>query len=435
MGRSALQLSVWNLGAVLATMLQGCERSGGSNESDAHDHDCEDGGCCDTGCYYGDEYGVPQCAGPSDCYVGELCSGGQCEESLSSVAHCEALAYEEIPLPAELQAGAIPLAFVQHDLLVDAGDTAVLLGADGQLHDLGFDLQWTTAVRVADIDADGDGDLVAVHPTGDAIAILHADGAGGFGEGLVVPAGGDIVVLTTADLDDDGSVEVVTAEWTGGNAYAVVVHAGADLQAVAQTLAPDGDGLLATGNWIGAAASDVVAHVAGMTSVWEGTQLSHSWLDDEWSQALASYDASRTLVVGDLDADGYDDVVLGATMGARDGSWRAVRILAGGQYDVVANRSWIVDPVPFQNGTGRTIVAEIDGDGAADVVSVGNHRVHFLFGAQGRPAEPRCATELAPDGLPTESDLLPVAGDLDGDGRDELAISNGTTMMLLRISP
>jgi hypothetical protein len=216
--------------------------------------------------------------------------------------------------------------------------------------------------------------------------------------------------LATGDFDDDGYHDLVIAapaEDLPGAEGAGVVHV-------------------------------IYGSAGGLVSA--GSQL---WsLDDPL--VLGTADAADlfgfSLAAGDFDDDGYDDLAVGvpndsAGAGGRAG---AVNVLFGGPSGLTStgNQRWYATAVSaaYEDGCrfGEALAAgDFDGDGFSDLavgahlddffdqLNVGSTRV--LFGSAAGPTADRDVYLLGPEAGGWQGKAL-AAGDLDGDGDDDLAI-------------
>lgn len=239
----------------------------------------------------------------------------------------------------------------------------------------------------------------------DKVAIVLADGAGGFKKPETVTGAADITAIGSGDFDGDGQRDLVLG--------ALDVH----------LLAGDGSGrfgthvrsgtgwvhALAVGDFNGDQRDDVAAALdSGRVAILVG----------EPGPALrvaAALDTQQagSLVAGDFDRDGHVDLAVldrlsGAVavqLGKGDGTFRAA---ASPSSEVAANA--------------LLVAADLDGDKILDVATVNaaGQLVVFPGKGDGGFGEGRTARAgTAPTGL--------VAADLDGDGRVDLAAANAET--------
>jgi hypothetical protein len=152
-----------------------------------------------------------------------------------------------------------------------------------------------------------------------------------------------------------------------------------------------------------------------------------------------------TCAVGDIDSDGRDDLAVAATDDALDGSG-AVYIFEAhtlGDSIVGTYEANVVLDTEIEDAAAVDRIqldGDLDGDGRADLVTRGatapleadqSIRLFFGYGLFDGSSRDLLApdAEWAPqDGWPRE-DLMPFhAGDLNGDGRDDLAVADTATL-------
>lgn len=139
--------------------------------------------------------------------------------------------------------------------------------------------------------------------------------------------------------------------------------------------------------------------------------------------------------IGDVNADGYDDVAAGAPRyGSPSNNEGRIAVFLGGANGLQAGPAWTFDSDQTGARLGVAISrgADFDGDGFSDFAAgaprfsggQSNEGRVFVFrgSATGLPATPSAILEVdAPDarfGMHVE-----VVGDVDGDGREDLAVS------------
>ncbi len=216
-----------------------------------------------------------------------------------------------------------------------------------------------------DVDGDGRPDLAGI--AGGAIALLRGDGAGGFAPLDAPAAPASVQMLTAGDFDGDGRVDLL-------------VFAGS------QTL-PSNTAFVYPGAGAGAFGPPRAVTLPGR------------YLEI----GLGS------LVTGDLDGDGIDDVVLFP--------WRGdVRVLFGGRDGFRAGQDLYLGYYPLS-----VLLADLDRDGALDIVGSGNPKVGsstlvvYLNDGHGVVRQ-TVQRNLRPGVSP------PAVADFDGDGHLDVAI-------------
>ena len=295
-----------------------------------------------------------------------------------------------------------------------------------------FDGAGVAACPLPDIDGDGDPELVIGAPYSDAAGpssgrVYVVDGGAlspGMDLGIVATARitgeqvGDELgwSVATGDFDGDGRGDLVTGGWrndgSGENAGAVYVFWGATLAAGGDIAAGDADVILR-----GEAAYDLLG----------------------WGLAN----------VGDVDGDGTDDLALSAykaniVSASGDALWDAGRLHlflggslpASGVVDLNSADVVIDGSDLYANMGGVIDGGDLDDDGLSDVVlsganaepaGVGSGRAYVLDGSTLTTAPPLTAAgaDLVVDGVAPGDNagrFVKIVDDLDGDGRDELAV-------------
>ncbi len=280
------------------------------------------------------------------------------------------------PIDAGDSARAIAVADFDRDGALDVGvlndhrTVGVLLGdrlgGFGPREEIGRG-DWLWAIRAEDLGADGDADLVVAG--GEDLLVLQNDGAGALGPSRLHVAGADDTALwfrtvDGADLDGDGFPEIVASN--EATPELVVTRS-------------RGDGSLAA------------------------------------TRVLASDDDTRGFVIADLDADGDPDL---ATAGY-DALHVSIHLGDGG------GRFETVSTVDVEHSPGAIVAADMDGDGDVDLATLNRSRreltvlwndgaarfemEHFDGGAEGRLA----------------------TADLDANGAADIVVSGGHEVQVL----
>ncbi|MES2639337.1 MAG: MopE-related protein [Myxococcota bacterium] len=320
------------------------------------------------------------------------------------------------------------------DLLVgtqdrDAGEVALIYRPDapGELSDADAifagempDDAFGTAITSADVDGDGQDDILVGAPANDDAAnragkvylweggsyggAVSADDAPAAWTGPTSGAAGAGTALATGDLDGDGYRDIVigapTADEGGTDAGAVYVVYGMS--------------------------------IASGTSSLTGADVTILGLDpsDQLGGALAT---------GDLDGDSADDLVISALY-ADDGATNAgtVYVVAGGalaasaDIDMTATCQFST-PGPSARLGSALLLADIDGSGlldlfvggsteAASATNAGKVYGNYDPGLTCVPAANLSETIVAGTAVSANLGSTLAAGDLDGDGTDDLVV-------------
>jgi hypothetical protein len=329
----------------------------------------------------------------------------------------------------------------------------------------------TYALVAADLDGDGDTDLVAANEQGNSVSVFLNRGDGAF-DGLPddFATGSYPTAVAVADFNRDGIPDVVTADYHG-NSVSVLLGAGDGTLGLAShhpTLAGAETQNLAVGDLNGDDYLDVVAtnFAVGSMSLFMG--LSDGTLAPAINMGVGIEGASApfSVAIGDLDGDGKDDVAIAddasgtiiVRLGNGDGTLRpevgfreggtgpyiciATDIDVDGKLDVTcANRE--SDDVsvllgrgdgtlraPIVSGAGAVTgpysiaVADFNADGVPDVTTANfeSNTVSVLLGIGDGTFEAPIDAGSAGDGA-----YGIVAADFDRDGRLDVAVCNPTS--------
>ena len=213
--------------------------------------------------------------------------------------------------------------------------------------------QQPTTVQLADVDNDGDLDLLTSNATGNSVSVRLNTGAGTFAAATTVAVGGAPSDLGLADLDADGDLDLITTNATDGT-VSVRLNSG-------------------TGTF------------GGTTTV-----------------ALPPGSAPTALRIGDVDADGDLDVVVAQG--------------AGGQVFTLLNMGGSLavqyGPLELRAVFGSALslgvtLGDVDGDGDLDLLTADQQRSLVLLGRNGG---------APPVGAPALTAILPGAGPVGATG-------------------
>ena len=308
------------------------------------------------------------------------------------------------------------LALVSWLLLVMAG------GARAQTFQAEYTASFTTGngpwgTALADVDGDGDLDLLCANSVGGTVSVRLGDGNGAFGSAADVGVGSMPEALVVADVNADGRLDLLTGNLFGAS-VSVCLGSGAG------TFGPKTDFACATGPTalvvadltgdgrmdigVASATANVVSVLAGT-----GTGSFGSRVD------VATGTSVRGLACGDVNGDGRMDLAWCNLASA------TVAVVTGMSTGGFGGR---VDYATGGNPC-AVVLADVSEDGALDLVvaNQSGNSVSVLkgTGAGAFNAQVAYATGASPLGL--------ACGDVNGDGRADIVTANsgaGTVSVL-----
>jgi hypothetical protein len=324
--------------------------------------------------------------------------------------------------------------------LVDAGSVAIPSGCSG--------------LALADLDGDLRSDAALVQPSANALVLVRNQGSGSFAAPatLVVPSGlGALLAFAIGDVTGDGIVDVIATTNTntlrfdglGALAFAPPVAVSPQLALSTPALGDmDGDGDLdlvgsASGSLGMVLANDGLGHFTVVESEFcaflfgaFGAETIDVDADGNRDVAFASFDLNMfrgdgaggltfnhpinpagfsvaAVAGGDVDADGYGDLLLGGQFGG------AVLMLGGGGFEPGEFGTF---PIPANGGPGADVaLADLDQDGFDDVlVAPGGGAPLTLWRSRG------AGGDFGIHPLPIELPGALARTDFDQDGDDDL---------------
>ena len=284
------------------------------------------------------------------------------------------------------------------------------------------------SVAVADVNGDGALDLIAANGFGDNLTVFYQVGPGAFGGASLTLGDASTtsvpVAVEAADLDGDGDVDLVSAN-DGSDELAIFFQTSPDVfdsvpvvlggptttaEPVSITIADlDGDGDL-----------DLISAdlLIGNLTVFLQTALAFF---DPVSLVLGDSDPKHlpnSIVATDLDGDGDLDLV------SANGGLEPLTVL------IQAGRGTF-DPVPVVLGDASTIfipsavqARDLDGDGDLDLVAAGNRSDNLTVFIQNGPGSFDPAPQVLGDAATTDSPNDVKPADIDGDGDLDLVSAN-----------
>jgi FG-GAP-like repeat/Abnormal spindle-like microcephaly-assoc'd, ASPM-SPD-2-Hydin len=271
----------------------------------------------------------------------------------------------------------------------------------------------TSSARVADLNGDGNTDIVAVNTTSNTVSIFLGNGDGTFRPQVNYATGADPTDVTVADFNGDGKLDLAVANDSGlANSVSILLGNGdgtfrphVDYAAGGQPfslVAADfnGDGkidLVVANNISGGGISVLLGNG-------DGTFKPYAFYEDFGYQTYG-------VAVGDFNHDGILDVV------APNSSGNSVSLFLGKGDGTFQPH---VD-FPIAGDAFGLAVADFDSDGNLDL-AVSNYQlntVSILLGRGDGTFQPQVQYTVAPG----PSDIAAV--DVNGDGRIDLAVATG----------
>lgn len=278
-----------------------------------------------------------------------------------------------------------------------------------------------TDVVAADLDGDGDDDLVCTNRATDEVLLVHQVAPGVFSSHAVHLGGVGVTngpaALVVADLDGDGRVDLACANDSGGSIAVMLQRNGRFFATPAGALGDTASTPQPNDVVIGRFAADGKPGIAVVNG---GNASSVAVFAPQPLAVTLPLANASAAAVGDLDADGDDDLVVahGASPGVT-----LVRQTAPGQFTV----SPLLGSGAGWNMPTGVAVADLDGDGDDDVVVVEQGGIALSFQqAPGTFTAPlRLLANVAPD-------VAPLCADLDGDGDVDIAVPTANAVLVWR---
>lgn len=284
--------------------------------------------------------------------------------------------------------------------------TLLLGNGDGTFQALrGFDVaSRPLAVAIADMNSDGNPDIVSAGSDGDSVSVLVGKGDGTFSLQQAADVGAAATAIAVADVDGDGMLDVATANPSAGTVSLLLGRGDGTFQPRRTLTAGSSPDSIAAADLDGDGKPDLVAVNSGSNTL--GIFLGNGDGTFEPQQTVAAGNVPTAVAIGDLDGDGQADLVtanltsdvVSIFRGNGDGTFQTRQTVAVGSLpEAVA-------------------LGDINGDGRLDLFA-GNfwgNSVSVLVGKGDGTFEPQqtFATGQEPYGV--------VVGDMNGDGRADL---------------
>jgi hypothetical protein len=274
-------------------------------------------------------------------------------------------------------------------------------------------------VVMADVDSDGDLDLLAAGGESNAVSVRLNDGRGNFGGGSEVPVRVAAFSLTTADLDADGDLDlVVYTNSTGQTVASIRLNQGnGTFGSDSEVAVAGGTGALTLGDVDSDGDLDLLTTGFSTGYIYTSLNQGNGTFGSPASYLITNNPASVALA--DLDRDGDLDLVVG-----RAGSNTVETRLNNGQGQFAATGS----SVSVGNYPAHLRLADLDSDGDLDLLTGnlqgGNVSVRFNTGGKfGGGSDVALGSNV--HGL--------AIGDLDGDADVDFVAGVEVASPLIRI--
>jgi len=279
-------------------------------------------------------------------------------------------------------------------------------------------------VRIADMNRDGVADLVSVDLNGSTVSVLVGRSDGTFATAASQSTAFNPYSGAVGDLDGNGTLDVVTANYSAGNGNSVSVLLGngdgslaprtdfitgiAGVVPVAVAIADldrDGNADLAVANYVGAT-------IAVLLGNGDGSLRAH--------QDYSIGSGPQSVAVAELDGDGIADLVVTLANGT------SLAVLHGngdGSFGSPVMHSVMGDPYD-------AAVGDVDRDGTLDLIAA-NWLDNTIVVLHGQGGSSYAAAVAYPTGVEPRGIAI---GDIDGDGALDIATANysGASISVLR---
>ncbi|OCX52311.1 hypothetical protein BEL04_12610 [Mucilaginibacter sp. PPCGB 2223] len=302
-------------------------------------------------------------------------------------------------------------------------------------------------LMVQDIDGDGRPDLIAA--AGGTVSIYHNNATAGVINASSFAPKVDFTILTSsfsdvhiADIDGDGKPDILVTD-NAGTTLSILLNKTTTGSINSNSFAAKVDIPIACYRFaVADLDNDGKLDIAGINTPQNTVSVLHNIMTVTGSVSAASFGTKvdfatskspSSIIAADVTGDGKLDLIVGYYLN------NAICILQNSTNGGVINSSSFGAEVDFTTGKSPNFITvnDIDGDGQVDIV-VSNftdntislfHNVYTGGAITSSSFSPKVdlATGLGPSGT--------VTGDIDGDGRPEIAVCSGASFSLYRNNP
>ncbi|MES2702142.1 MAG: FG-GAP-like repeat-containing protein [Bacteroidota bacterium] len=290
-------------------------------------------------------------------------------------------------------------------------------------------------IAIADIDGDGQPDLIASNRTSNTISVYRNTTTAGalssasFAAKVDFTTGSNPETIAVGDIDGDGKIDIAVANYTSGtvsvfrNTSTVGAITGGSLNAKVDFTAGSGCTGIAIGDLDGDGRPDMVATNFGSStiSLFRNSGSAGAITTASFTAAvdLPTGTQPRSGIICDADGDGKQDIVLVNQVSNTLSVYRNIATagtLATGSFAARVDAGTGSGPIKIK-------AADIDGDGKIDFVAANyNANAISLLRNQSSPGSITLATKVDFATANKPADL--AIGDIDGDGKADITVGN-----------